>query len=304
MSKRGAEDLLVSPEPEELKGKKMDLKLTPTKEDEGDQCMHVTDDAVMTKIKAKAPEWFGEAFTYIISTIKEQTHSTSVIQKHLESKVELLEKRISNLEKVNKEQESVITKLKENMDNLEAYLRRDNLVIEGIMESPNENIRNKVTEFLKTKLCLTDASEIKLSCVHRIGVPPHLKPHASVRPRPTIVRFQNYIDRERAWRSSWNLHEKHLFVREDYTEAMKQRRNKLLPVLKAAKRDPSVKKCTLRGDKLIIDGKRYTTQEFDKIPEHLRWTIKGERYFPLCNSTFFFWKRLLLEQSPYKSLSR
>ena len=91
MSKRGAEDLLVSPEPEELKGKKMGLKLTPTKEDEGDQCMHVTDDAVVTKIKAKAPEWFGEAFTYIISTIKEQTHSTSVVQKHLESKVKLLE---------------------------------------------------------------------------------------------------------------------------------------------------------------------------------------------------------------------
>ena len=62
-------------------------------------------------------------------------------------------------------------------------------MIEGIMESPSENIRNKVTEFLKIKLCLTDASEIKLLHVHRIGVPPHLKPHASVHPRPTIIRF-------------------------------------------------------------------------------------------------------------------
>ena len=151
-----------------------------------------------------------------------------------------------------------------------------------------------MTEFFRSKLSLADASDIRLSRVHRIGVPPHLKPHASVRPRPIIIRFQYYTDRERVWRASRNLHERHLYVREDYTEAMKQRRNKLLPVLKAAKRDPAIKKCTLRGDKLIIDGKRYTSQEFEKIPEHLRWTMKGERYFPQCNSTFFFGKDCFL----------
>ena len=163
-------------------------------------------------------------------------------------------------------------------------------MIEGVLESPNENIREKVTAFFESKLSLTDASSIMLSRVHRIGVPPHLKTYPSDRPRPIIVRFQNYMDRDRVFRASWNLREKHLFVREDYTEAMKTRRNKLLPVLRAAKRDPSVKKCTLRADNLIIDGKRYTVHDFDNIPEHLRWTVKGERYFSACNTTFFFGK--------------
>ena len=56
MSKRGAEDLIVSPVPEELKVKKMDLNLTPTKEDEEDEHMQVIDDAIVMKITAKAPE--------------------------------------------------------------------------------------------------------------------------------------------------------------------------------------------------------------------------------------------------------
>ena len=103
--------------------------------------------------------------------------------------------------------------------------RRDNLVVEGILESPNENIRGKVIDFFKTKLSLSNASDIVLSRVHRIGLPPHLRAQAALRPRPVIMRFQNYMDRDRVWKASWNLRERHLFVREDYTEAMKQRRS-------------------------------------------------------------------------------
>ena len=79
-----------------------------------------------------------------------------------------------------------------------------------------------------------------------------------------------------------------MHVREDFTDAMWNRRNILLPVLKAANRNPKTQQCTLRGDKLILHGIKYTAEDFDKIPEHLKWTVKGERYFAQCDSTFFF----------------
>ena len=287
MSKRGAEELLVSPVAEDFK--KIDTKSTPIKE-ASDTIECESYDTVVSKIKETAPEWFMNAFTFIINTIKKESSSTTVVQKQLENKIKVLEKRIIDLECVKSEQDSVISKLKDNVDNLEAYSRRDNLVIEGISESPNENVRGKVLEFLKTKLDIKDAADICLSRAHRIGIPPHQKPSKSTHPRPIIIRFQNFLDRENVWKASWKMKDKNLFVREDFTEAMRQRRNKLLPVLKVAKQDKSVQKCSLRGDKLIIDGTKYTAQEFEKIPEHLKWTVKGERYFSQCNSTFFFGK--------------
>ena len=91
MNKRTAEDLLVSPGTVDLcESKKMDTKASPLKVGY-DQA---EDDAVVARIKDTAPEWFSEAFTFIINTIKEQGSSTKTAHKQLEGKVEVLEKRI------------------------------------------------------------------------------------------------------------------------------------------------------------------------------------------------------------------
>ena len=300
MTKRGAEDLLISPGSVQSTDKKTDRKSSPTKDSDG-----VADekDSIITRIHASAPKWFSEAFNFIIETIREESSAAKDLQCQLESKVDNLERRIVDLELKKIEQDSVISKLRGEINNLESYSRRDNLVVEGIGESPNENLRDKVIDFFKRKLELEDASNIQLSRVHRLGRPPHLTPHAVSRPRPVIVRFHNYTEREMVWKASWSLHEKHLFVREDFTAATRERRNQLLPVLRAAKRDPNVQKCSLRGDRLILDGTTYTVEDVDKLPENLRWSTKGERYFQDCNSTFFFGKQCYLSNhytSPFQ----
>ena len=269
----------------------MDTKSSPTKDIDKESNQ---EEDIVTKIKETVPEWFSEAFSYIIRTIKEESSTAITAQNQLQSKIESLECRISDLESHKAEQDMVISKLKNEVDNLEAYSRRDNLVVEGIQESPDENLRDKVTDFLKTKLNQQDASNIQLSRVHRLGKPLHQSSHVSMRPRPVIIHFQNYADRERIWKASWDLNEKHLFIREDFTEATRQRRSQLLPVLKAAKRDPHIGKCTLRGDKLIIDGTLYRVEDFGKLPERLKWFKKGERHFQKCDSTFFFGKQCFL----------
>ena len=285
MSKRGAEDLLTSPGTGDSLAKKMDTKSSPTKDIDGETDQK---DAIVTRIKETAPEWFSEAFTFIIRTIKEESFAAKTAQGQLECKIEVLESQISNLELKREEQDTVIAKLKDEINNLESYSRRDNLVLEGIQESPNENLRDKVVDFFKKKLKQQDASNIQLSRLHRLGRPLYHSNYAPVRPRPVIVRFQNFDERERVWKASWSLHEKNLFVREDFTEVTRKRRNHLLPVLKAAKRDPNIQKCSLRGDKLVLDGRTYRVEDFEKIPENLKWSTKGERYFQKCDSTFFF----------------
>ena len=146
----------------------MDTKASPSKEEGSNDDEQK---AVFAKIHKSSPEWFTEAFTFIISTIKMESHSASVIQKKLESKIDSLENRIVQLEQHEKEQNCVISQLKDDIDNTEAYSRRDNLLIKGMHESPNENIRQKIIEVLEKKLKVPDASQIQFVRFHRLGTP-------------------------------------------------------------------------------------------------------------------------------------
>ena len=90
---------------------------------------------------------------------------------------------------------------------------------------------------------------------------------------------------------------------EVYPEEVKQSIQILLPCLKAAKRDPKVKRCTLKADRLIVDGTSYTAAEIDELPGHLQWRLKGEKYHSKSNSIFFFGKDSYLSNfcsSPFK----
>ena len=69
---------------------------------------------------------------------------------------------------------------------------------------------------------------------------------------------------------------------------MRENRKSLLPCLKAAKKDPHVKRCSLVGDILWIDGSKYTVSNMDDIPQKFWQAKKGQRYFSKCDSTLFF----------------
>jgi ribA/ribD-fused uncharacterized protein len=58
-----------------------------------------------------------------------------------------------------------------------------------------------------------------------------------------------------------------MFVREDFCKETLQQRAKLVPVVKAARLADH--KCTIVGDNLILDGRRYRHDQLDKLPDHL-----------------------------------
>lgn len=57
------------------------------------------------------------------------------------------------------------------------------------------------------------------------------------RPRPIIVKFSNYKDRELVWKSRRDLMKTApgVYIQEDFSEAVRQKRRELLPKLKEAR---------------------------------------------------------------------
>ena len=61
MTKRNADDLLVSPTCVQVMPKKMDIKSTPSKE----EVLCESDNEIMKEIEQLAPPWFVKAFTHL-----------------------------------------------------------------------------------------------------------------------------------------------------------------------------------------------------------------------------------------------
>ena len=59
-------------------------------------------------------------------------------------------------------------------------------------------------------------------------------------------------------------------MNEEFPIEVKKARDKLQPVYRMAKSNPKYKeKCRLQGDKLVIDGIKYTVDNLADLPEEL-----------------------------------
>ena len=131
------------------------------------------------------------------------------------------------------------------MEYLEGQSRRNNLVFDGIMESPGETwaeTEEKVKKVLAEKLQLK--KDMEMERAHRTGKP------GGDRPRPIVVRFLRYKDRSTILQHTKNLKGSKIYINEDYTDAVRRKRKELMPDLRAARERGDI--AYLRHDKLII----------------------------------------------------
>ena len=166
----------------------------------------------------------------------------------------------------------------------ESYNRRENLKFEMVPESNDENCENIVREIITGKLGLNDA-EMKIVRCHRLG---KKKMGLNPTPRPIIVRFLWFKDREEVWNSRRNLKESPIRMREDFAPEIEARRRKLYPVLRVTIRDPNIEYAALVYDKLKIDGKMYSTKELSLLPPSLQLNNLGTNS---NDKTLVFWGR-------------
>jgi hypothetical protein len=108
----------------------------------------------------------------------------------------------------------------EKSDYLEGQSRQNNIVVDGIAESPHETwmeSENKVKEVITEKL---DNRRIEVEHAHRTGKP---ITRTGDRPRPIVVTFLRFKDKGAVLERAKNLRGTYNFRNKDYPEAVRQK---------------------------------------------------------------------------------
>ena len=217
--------------------------------------------------------------------------------KRLDKKFDKMEKSIEGLKKENGELKAQNDKLQQNVlqlqdkvsdlskqnnvlaekyENLENQSRRENLKFYNVDETAGEtwdNTEQKVRNYIQNDLKI-NSDNISIERAHRLP--------GKFKPRPIIVKFSFYKDRERILRryreltkanrqvnasaadSDHQQNRSNIRVGEDFSERVRKQRALLFPFMKQA--FDSGKKAFLKYDKLSIDGKTFTYDQDLKQP--------------------------------------
>ena len=169
--------------------------------------------------------------------------------------------------------------LEERQIKAEAYSRRDNLIFEGVPQADNEDTEKVIRETMRLKMKCQDVNNIKFVRVHRLPGP--------TKPQRIIAKFHFYQDRQRVWEKRFLLKGQKIWVSEDFPVEVRNRRQVLYPIFKAARKLPEVK-TMLSVDKLIINNESFTVDSLHRLPPCLKLQ---ETSLVSQNDSVFFYSR-------------
>ncbi|XP_053381981.1 uncharacterized protein LOC128551589 [Mercenaria mercenaria] len=133
---------------------------------------------------------------------------------------------------------------------------RNNLIFGNIAESSDESpvqTEAKLREFMtdKLKMAADLVDQIKFERVHRMKRNT-VRSDQSRRPRNIVAKFTLFKDREIVRRLKSKLEGTNFYLHEQYPPEIMERRKKLIPKLKAAKREG--KSAWISYDTLYVNG--------------------------------------------------
>lgn len=147
---------------------------------------------------------------------------------------------------------------------IEGQCRRNNIVVDGILESSNEkwsDCEEKVKQLMQEKPKL-DRNTVVLERAHRIEKP---RNGNSTRLRPIVVKFLRYKDKEAVLERAKYLKDTNIYLNEDFPENVRQKRKELMLALRAARERGEI--AYLRYDKLITHPSAQTKNGNDMKPK-------------------------------------
>ena len=162
--------------------------------------------------------------------------------------------------------------LKERLDKLESLQLLNNVIITGIPEQQWESYtltKQRVHDTILASKGINhdqernEERETEITYCTRIG-----KYRQNIS-RPISVTFQKREDKEQLLMNRRNL-PPGIYVNEEYPIQIKRARDRLRPVYWMIKSKPKYKdKCKLQGDKLVVDGIKYTVDTLGSLPMEL-----------------------------------
>ena len=177
-----------------------------------------------------------------------------------EAKVQNLEGELQQLQSKLHKSAVKCNVLQEKVASLDDYSRRENLIFEGIDESPKENCTAKIVRFLNEKLNIADAEQMEFQRIHRVG--------NGQKPRPIICRFLKYPEREVVWQARSNLKGSKFKIKEDFSTDTVNKRQTLFPIMMRARE--LNKFAAIYGNRLVIDNQTYTVNNLTSLPKELQ----------------------------------
>ena len=99
-----------------------------------------------------------------------------------------------------------------------------------------------------------------------MGKPPHLLLAPVKNLRVIMVKLKNFKDKQKLWQSKHNLRGTKFSLSEDLPSAMQQRRRTMLPYFLLARKIKHLGKCSLVQDYRLLNGRKYTQNDVDKLP--------------------------------------
>ena len=241
----------------------------------------------------------------------------SDIDKKFDEKLQPLKDSISTLEKSQqnfKEQSLKVTKieaenvkLRENCENIkkeneklklrlsaiEDKLLENHIILQGIPDQAwelKDVTREKVVHAL-AEVANGDTHQKRLDVVRKISINTvrRIGEYSKYRNRPVCVEFTNKISADFLMENKRKL-KKGVYADRSYSDEINSARRKLMPILRKARSMEEYKgKCMLEGKYLIIKGKKYSTDNLDKLPESLSGFHVSSRENP---NTFGFFGEL------------
>ena len=161
----------------------------------------------------------------VITSLNELNTET----KRIDNRCAAVEKSMTELKNENRQ-------LKQKLDNLDSHSRRNNLIIQGILENQNEEswqqCEDAVLKCFKDELNIQE--DVAIERAHR---PPKLKQTKQryEGPRDIIIRLSFFEDKETIVDKVRVINPKGLFVREDFSEGVRMARNKMSDMLSKAR---------------------------------------------------------------------
>ena len=201
------------------------------------------------------------------------TNQKNEANEELLSKINTNQKSIERILERNKSLEKENLALQDKLDQIEMEQLGNNVIITAIPEQPWESYEHTKQQVINTVAAslgttndpdaLEEAKKAKISCCTRLG-----KQHPNY-DHPISVTFQRKVGREKLMKGKKNL-PVGVYVNEEFLLHIKHARDRLQPVMRYIKTNLKYKdKCRIQGDKLIVDGIKYSMVNIGDLPAEI-----------------------------------
>lgn len=196
----------------------------------------------------------GNIFDSVKATADSNTVAIAENRKNIDKCAQLQKTTDPNVRKELFEMREVNSNLQESIIDLKSRSMRDNLVFSGIHEERGENTEEILQEFIKRKFRID--YDVSFERVHRMG---KWSEH-NLYPRNIVAKFTYFKERELIrTRAPQKLKGSNVWVNEQFPPEIEERRKKLYPIMRLAKRDG--KRVRLVKDLLYVNGELYDPEK-------------------------------------------